>query len=242
MPETYTQPNSLRNILFSAMIILVGWNSFWLFWLGVTPGPNVSSHLTATVFRYTPRVQGAIGVTRANSGSPLPVRIENTDRFRKLRIEESLQPPPLAPEYAAVFPGDGNRALRDGIAEWALIPVDAPTGLVGMVEKQEVFLPTASGSPAVVIEMTDGLREAGFSPASLPADVVHTAAEKWVVASAMVELGADGQVQHVWLDAPSGIRVVDQAFVRALYAGEVSRGDRSVRGRVSVRIAGRSKG
>jgi hypothetical protein len=238
--ESYVKPISLRNVIYSAMITVVGCFGLWGFWRSAIPvrqAPLVRSEL---IVRYTPRTAGAMGVTWSSVPIGLPNRIgfDGAAQREDSRFQAFLTPPPLPVELG----GDQKQDLADRFGpalEWAVSGRPAPVRYVPVPVDPPVFAPSSvRGRAPLDYDWMDELRGVDWVSVPVIDSVSLRLGTKPVSLTVWVDLAPGGWVDHVFLESPSGRAEIDRAVVRALMTLRAPPGRTGMSGRVRVSVAG----
>lgn len=238
--ESYIKPISLRNGIYSAIIIAVGCFGPWLFWRSAIPPrwtPPSRPPLTA---RYSPRTAGAMGVTWSSVPIGLPNRIgfDGAAQREDSKFQAFLTPPPL-PVELGVADGDSLANRFGPVLEWADQGRPAPERYVPVPVEAPVFGPPVGRvrSP-VEYEWMDALD--GVRWISLPSTNIlsNRPRGKPLSLTAWVELAPGGWVEQVMLESPSGRPDIDRVVLRGLGFLRAQPDSAKRSGRVRVSLAG----
>lgn len=233
MSNPYAIPLSWRN---AALVVAGGvilWLVPWLAWpWGPSMPPGKPAQRPPPAFRYIRATQGLDGSTWSPVLMPLPT----PDGFsKKAALQELpgkslvsvLKPKISGPVYLAMEPNGGVKPVIPKVS--FLRPVEfepeAPLNTVAKVEE-------VHSASIFRFEIQESLRYRQFEVPALPLAFSNGVDTSAISVTAAVEIDKQGRVQHVMLEHPAGIPVVDSAIVRGLRSGHGQPGPSSTWGRV----------
>jgi len=229
----YANAFSLRHAAVAVALTLALWILPWTIFSSKPPTAPARSQKGALRVKYLRSARELDGTMWSPVLIPLPTKygfslkadrqggMQNTTAALRPQGAESalMQTPPTPAATPGALPDTNprNTAL-------SLEPVEQPAyaGVVSM-----------SGGEWRV-ESLDGLASRNFRAPALDAVKPPEGSGTWLSACASVELGADGRVEHVFLETSSGSTNVDQAVLRALRTGAGDPGGRVTSGRVRI--------
>ncbi len=232
MSNQYVIPLSWRNI---ALVVAAGvtlWLGPWL----VIPAAHRTLAKTERrappVFRYIRAAQGLDGSTWSPVLMPLPT----PDGFsKKAALKELpskslvsvLKPKISGPVYMTLEPGSGVISTSPVISFLQPVEFD-PEG------SQKSVMPDTGGRATSVFrfEIQEPLRYRLYEIPDLQMAFSNGDDKASIMVTAAVELDKQGMVQHVLLEQPAGIPVVDSMIVRGLRASRGKPGATNTWGRV----------
>ena len=235
MASVYTKPLSWKNVIYSFVLILAGWNSVWFFWWFKPSAHPTQAQPAATVYSYIRRPAGAIGVTLSSVPIALPSTIGIPGRGADQRLTALLRPRIMPTEYLEAFPDLVRTAAPAGAvtAEWRS---PAPMSRYTPQPVETPAFPPSTGSALrVAAEALGNLARCGYDATDSLARLGEMVTGTWVTAIAYISVGPDRQT-HVFLETPTGIPDIDRAIVKALYTGRTQRVGLPYGGRIWIRI------
>ncbi len=219
MKNQYAIPLSWRNV---ALVVVGGitlWLVPWLVWPSSSSLVRKTERRPLPVFRYIRAAQGLDGSTWSPVLMPLPT----PDGFSKKAALKEL------PNKSLVS------VLKPKISEPVYIrlePESAPVLTVPSVAflRPTEFNPEAQtkpfiwneephSSPVIRFEIQEPLRYRRYEIPDMEIVFSNIMDQAAILMTADVELDKNGQVQHVLLEQPAGIPVVDSMIVRLLRSG-----------------------
>lgn len=215
----YVIPLSWRNL---ALVIAGGmalWGIPWLVWPSAPHMDGKTDRRPLPVFRYIRAAQGLDG----SAWSPVLMPLPTPDGFsKKAALKELpnkslvsvLKPKISGPVYMTLEPGNAITSAVPSVAFLRPVEFD-PEAPPKSAFKGDVFY-----APDVIrFEIQESLRYRQYVIPALPMALSNVAEQSSILVTATIELDKQGLVQHVMLEQPSGIPVVDSAIVRVLRAG-----------------------
>ena len=230
---SYTKRFPLRNAAVAVALTLGLWGLPWLVWPSGPRMGTARAQKAALKVQYLSDVRGLDGSVwspvlmqyppKSGPGTKddLPGGIQGAAMLVGPPVpgEATLSAPPEPAAVAGRLPETNPR--RD---VFRLEPVEEPA-----------YAGSVHGAGAGwVVEPMDGLAGRNFSAPELEKIAAPEGGAGWISACAHVELGADGSVEHVFLESLSGFTNVDQAVVRALRTGSGDPAARAAGGRVRM--------
>jgi len=228
----YLIPMSWRNVALVLAGGLTLWVVPWLAWPLLPPLPGKAKPRPLPVFRYIRAAQGLDGSTWSPVLMPLPT----PDGFsKKAALKELpnkslvsvLKPKISGPVYLAMEPNGGVKPVTPRVS--FLRPVE--------FEPEAPPRPVSRGEGVQAgsifrFEIQEPLRYRKFEIPALQLAFSNGVDASAISVTAAVEIDKQGRVQHVMLEQPAGIAVVDSAIVRGLRAGRGQPGESGTWGRV----------
>jgi hypothetical protein len=212
-------PNVLprRGVDAPTLLLAAGWLGLWLLWPGARPeAPEPPARRGGTAFS-----------------------------FRGAAVEHAYMRPDLFGRpsaygfRAADLPEEDMRALSSrpavtaGVLPWRDTAAPSSEGAAAAGGAQTApdyrpvwddappFTPPAAADMQMTVQLSPDLVHRGYKMAAVPPEAVRKSGKSWLAVFS-VEMRADGNVAHVFVEKGSGDSARDGSLVRALYEGRAA--------------------
>lgn len=234
----FTRLSTLRNVAYSFAWAFVVWLFFWFFWFTALPRIALAPRIEPPVIRYISGATPAVGISWASASIVIPARSKLMQREEQLHATGPTTNTVLKPEYLADMPGDFPSRQPDGAGEWAASKAVATDRDIPQYVDLPVFQTPAETAAGWSLEILDGSPEAELAWSEAYKDDPPVVARALAVI-AWIQTGARGEVQHVFLEQPSGNAVVDRAALKRLYAAQIRGTNLKSEWRIRLTLSGK---